>query len=232
MHEDKYENFFLNMTAGRSRFAEFAGYTRTALLAPGLPPELGALAQPFEAALATFVAGVASRTSGAGAAQGGTRTEDAVWADIKAFVKATDITLIQPAFYHDPAALLAYYPDKVSGLTLAAKKLRLPRLMAYVQAVQTYNKAIAGKAGAQAAALLTQYQAATAEKDKAQSSVQDAIASLDPSWQALCAQLWEVHTTGLYVYRATPRRAAALFNYTLLPKTNGRAKSAPPTSKF
>lgn len=227
MYEDKYENFFLNITAGRARFAEFAGYTRTALLAPGLPPELAALAKPVEAALAAFVAGVASRTAGAGAAQGGTRTEDAAWAALKAFVKSTDVTLIQPAFYQDPAALLAYYPDKPSGLTQAPKKLRLPRLMAYVQALQTYSKTIATKAGPQAAALLAQYQAATADKDQAQNSVQDAIASLDPSRQALCAQLWEVHTTGLYVYRATPRRAAALFNYTLLPKTNGRTKPAP-----
>jgi hypothetical protein len=226
MYEDKYENFFLNITAGRARFAEFAGYTRTALLAPGLPPELAALAPPFEAALAAFVAGVAGRTASAGAAQGGTRAEDAVWADFRAFIKATDVTLIQPAFYQDPAALLAYYPDKVGGLTQAPKRLRLPRLMAYVQALQTYNKPIATKAGAPAAALLAQYQAATAGKDQAQSSVQDAIASLDPSRLALCAQLWEVHTTGLYVYRATPRRAAALFNYTLLPKNRPAPKPA------
>ena len=226
MYEDKYENFFLNSTAGHARFAEFAGYTRTALLAPGLPPELAALAKPLEAALAAFVAGVAGRTASAGAAQGGTRTENAVWQEFKTFIKATDVTLIQPAFYRDPAALLAYYPDKQSGLTQAPKRLRLPRLMAYVQALQTHNKAIATKAGPPAAALLAQYQAATADKDQAQSSVQDAIASLDPSRQALCAQLWEVHTTGLYVYRATPRRAAALFNYTLLPKTNSRTKPA------
>ena len=117
MYEDKYENFFLNITAGRARFAEFAGYTRTALLAPGLPPELAALAKLVEAALAAFVAGVASRTTGAGAAQGGTRTEDAAWAAIKTFAEANDVTLIQPAFYQDPAALLAYYPDKPSGLS-------------------------------------------------------------------------------------------------------------------
>ena len=96
--------------------------------------------------------------------------------------------------------------------------------MAYVQAVQTYNKAIATKAGPQAADLLAQYQAATADKNQAQSSVQDSIASLDPSRQALCAQLWEVHTTGLYVYRTMPQRAAALFNYSLRPKTNSRTK--------
>lgn len=223
-YDDKYENHFLNIEAGRDRFAEFARYTDTALRAPGTDARLAALAEEFGAALAVFDTGLTGRTAGRGTSQSGTRTENTVWTQVKALVNELDVTKVQPTYFTQAAELLAVYPDKLSGLTQAPKALRLARFTAYVEALEARRKALGADGGTRARALLADYTAATAVKQRGRKTVLDSTATLGPDAEALCAALWQVHTTALWVHRAEPRRAAAFFDYALLSAKGGRAR--------
>ncbi|UOQ97947.1 hypothetical protein MUN81_00255 [Hymenobacter sp. 5317J-9] len=226
LYADKYENHFLNIETSRGRLAEFARYTATALDAPGTPAALAALAPALGAALTAFDGGLSNRTAGSGSTQSGTRTEDAVWRQVQALVQELDVTKVKPAYFGQPAELLAVYPDKLSGLTQAPKTKRLARFRAYVEALEARAKKLGADGGARARALLTQYGAATAGKQTAQKAVRDSIATLGPDAEALCAALWEVHTGALWAHRAAPAQAAAYFDYALLATPARKAKAA------
>lgn len=231
-YADKYENHFLNIQVAPAKFAEFAGFTRTALQTAGLDAQLTALLPGLEAAHQAFLADVTSRTASSGSSQSGTNREDATWAQIKTLVTELDITKVQPAYYNQPAELLAIYPKKRSGLTQAAKQVRLPRLTAYVAALEARATKLGAEAGQKVRALLVAYTTATTAKQTARKAVTDTIATLGPLAETLCARLWDVHTTALWIYRQEPARAATFFDYPSLPKSYSKpaapAKPTPP----
>ncbi len=218
MYAEKYLNHFLFIVAGRARFATFARYTLNGLRLPGTPKALQALADPFEAALAKFEAGIVQRVAGSGATQGSTASEGEQWTAIKDFIHTTDVEVVQPAYHASALDLLAIYPDKLSGLTQTKHGFRLSRFTAYTEALEARTGKITKDPGKAARVLLEAYKTVANTKQGAEKAVTDTIATLGPDANALCAALWEVHTLALYTFRATPALAAAFFDYDLLPK--------------
>ena len=216
-YAEKYENHFLNITAGRARFGEFATYTLNALAAPGLPKVVTDQRTPLRTVLDVFMNFVADRTGSGGGTQTQTATEDQQWELMKKFIKQTDVKLIQPAYYDDPAALKTFYPNKLGELTQANKNVRIPRFTAYVKALEAAEEKIGPEAGQEARELLTTYQTIANTKDTAESTVADLIKELGPAANDLCWALWDVHCAALHAYSRNPGRAAALFDYSLLP---------------
>ena len=216
-YAEKYENHFLNIVAGRARFGEFAAYTLNALGAAGVPAPVTDLKAPLEEALVTFRTFVVERASGSGDTQTQTASENEQWQLMREFITDTDVVLLKPTYHKEKATLLTFYPQKISGLRQATKSLRISRFTAYVQALEAAADKIGAEAGQQARALLDTYQQVANTKDLAESTVADLIQELSPAAEALCWALWDVHCAALYAYRRTPGRAAALFDYALLP---------------
>ncbi len=218
LYADKYDNHFLNITCGRARFADFAGYTVNALKAAGTPAALAALAGPLASAQAAFLTDVARRTTGGGSTQDNTQAEDTQWTAIRAFLAETDTVTLRPAYFKNAVGLQAIYPAKLGGLTEATKGTRLAKFEAYVQALEAAAPRLTPAPGKAARKLLDAYRAVADTKDTGENAVAGLIQQLGPQAVALCEALFDVHCTGLATYSRTPALAAALFNYGLLPK--------------
>lgn len=222
-YASKYDNHFLNIQCGRARFADFADFTRKALRAEGLDPMLAGLLPAFEAAYTIFAEGVKDRTTGSGETQRGTSSTDTVWGQVQNLITELHNTKVLPAYYDKPEELLALYPDQRSGLTQAPLALRMPRLTAYVEALEARAATVGADAGQRARTLLGQYEATYTAKQQANKDTADTIADLGPDAVAVCEQLWAVHLAALWVYRTQTAKARAFFNYGLLPKTSSRS---------
>jgi hypothetical protein len=217
LFEDKYENHFLNIECGRARFVDFATFTLNAVKATGVPAALAALAPGLTTAITAFGTDVVTRTATSGTTQTNTATEDEQWKVIKAFITATDVKTVQPAYFENAKGLTKIYPNKLGGLTQAKKGVRLSLFEAYVQALEAATPVLTDVPGKAARALLVQYRAVAATKDSAESGVNALIKQLGPKAEAVCWALWDVHCNALAAYPRNPKQAAGFFNYTLLP---------------
>ena len=216
-YADKYENHFLNIVAGRARFAEFALYTLNAVGAAGTAAPVAKLKAPLQVALDTFQAFVVDRATGSGDTQAQTATENEQWTLMRTFILDTDVELLKPTYNKDKPALKTFYPQKISGLRQATKSLRQSRFEAYVEALEAAEAKIGPEAGKQARALLATYKNISDNKDAAESAVASIIQELDPASEALRWALWDVHCAALSAYSRNPGKAGALFDYSLLP---------------
>lgn len=225
-YDDKYDNHFLHIECGRSRFADFATHTLNALAAPGTPAALHALGQGLAKTLQSFQADVVTRTGRDGTTQAHTKDEDDQWDDIRAFITKTDVTLVRPAYF-ERTDLSTLYPAKLSGLTASPKPRRLTNFEAYTQALEAAHRAgiLPAAPGKAARQLLEAYRQVADEKDRGESSTSTLIEALGPQAEAVCWALWDVHCAALAQYSRQPRLAAALFDYSLLPKRKAPAKN-------
>ncbi|PJJ58826.1 hypothetical protein [Hymenobacter chitinivorans] len=235
MYDERYDNHFRRLRASRDTFAAFADFTLEALKPASVAKLLRDERPALQAALDQFRLGLRGRTTGSGQRQRGTQTENEAFEDLKKLVQINNIRLLQPRFLEHPAEEVLFYPDKLIGLTGAAKTKRLTRFAAYVQQLEEHSDAALQTAGAQTKALLAVYTEATTVKNRGQKAVQDTISDLGPDALALADALWDVHCTALYVHRREPAKASTYFNYALLPKRNtqrtaGRKKTPPPTN--
>ena len=217
LFEDKYENHFLNISCGRARFVDFATFTLNAVKAAGAPAALAALAPGLNTVIGAFGADVVTRTTTGGTTQTNTATEDQQWTAIQAFITATDVKTVQPAYFDNAKGLTKIYPNKLSSLTQALKGVRLTRFEAYVQALEAATPVLTDAPGKAARALLKQYRDVAATKDSGESGVATLIKQLGPKAEAVCWALWEVHCNALSAHSRNPEQAAGYFNYTLLP---------------
>ncbi|WP_210513672.1 hypothetical protein [Hymenobacter terricola] len=217
LFDDKYDNHFLHIDCGRAKFITFADYTLTAVSKPDAPAALAALAPALALVLAAFGGHVVARTGGGGTAQTATATEDGQWTAIKAFITETDVKAVRPAYFGNDEGLLTIYPAKLGGLTQASKATRLTKFEAYVQALEGAAALLTAAPGQAARLLLKDYRAVASTKAGTKSGVTALIGKLGPEAEAVCWALWDVHCAGLAVYARSPRLAAALFDYALLP---------------
>lgn len=234
MYDERYDNHFRRLRASRDTFATFAEFTLDALKPAAVDKLLRDERPALQAALDQFRLGLRGRTTGSGQRQSGTQTENEAFDDLKELVQITNVRLLQPRFLSYPAEEVLFYPDKLAGLTGAAKTKRLTRFAAYVQQLEEHPDAALQTVGAQIKELLTVYTAATTLKNKGKKAVQDTISELGPDALALADALWDVHCAALYVHRREPAKATTYFNYDLLPKRNTqrtttRKKTPPPT---
>ncbi len=228
--DDKYENFMAKLGLSRPILAKFADFTVEATAAPGVAAAIVARAVALKPARDAYRDEIVERGSAGGTSQTGTATEEEAFADFKAFIQTANVSTIQPYLLTRPALTNTFYPDKLRGLTQAAKKHRLARLTTYTQALEAETTlpklpvpvgapagTVALAPGVAARALLTAYEAATTTKVKARTSLKDAIADLSPAGQALVKALWGVHCAALNEHWEDPQQARKYFDYANLP---------------
>ncbi|UOQ53285.1 hypothetical protein [Hymenobacter cellulosivorans] len=217
MYAERYDNHFLKLQASREVLTDFAKFTMEALQKPGLDQLLTSLQPSLQAAFTAYSKGVSGRTSGSGQSQTGTQAEETAAAAFSKHVRITDVKLLQPYLVEHSGEETTFYPDKLGGLTQAAKSKRLTRYAAYVEALTEHEDEAIRAAGATARQLLNAYKAATTAGNKSDKALKDTIVDLGPGYQALAEALWEVHCAALFVHRKAPQQARAYFAYDKLP---------------
>ncbi len=214
---DKYENFFLNLKASREGLATFAGFTATAVAAPGVDALIAGHGPALAAAVAGLRQDLVTRRGQGGSSQTGTSAEKTAFEAFKVFITATDKKVLVPYLYDHADEHATYYPDNLGGLTQALVKERLTRLTAYTKALETTTDKTVQAQGAPARALLTKYEKASTTKTKARTDLQEGIGDLGPAALAVAEALWDVDTAARYVHRRTPLKARQYFDYASLP---------------
>lgn len=229
--DDKYENFMTKLAVNRAAFAKFGAFTATAIQAPAVDPLIAGHRGALEGALKAYEQELVERVAAGGTSEVGTATEDDAYAAFRAFIRQTDIDLLKPYLSRHPSEASYFYPQKLSGLTQAAKRDRPTRLKAYTEALEQADSrlpalpvppgapagTVGARPGAAARALLTAYEAALQQKTGSRTGLKGAIADLSPAEKALAEALWEVHCAALYVHRKEPRLARQYFDYAGLP---------------
>ena len=223
---DKYENFFLHLKASREGLAKFADFTATAVAAPGVEALAGTGAT-LTAATAALRQEMVNRRGQSGSSQTGTSAEQTAFDAFKAFIDGTDVKVVQPYLYDHADDHDTYYPDGLGGLTQAAVKNRLTRLMAYTKALENAADATVLAQGAPARALLKKYAKASTTKTGARTDLQQTIGKLGPAATAVAEALWDTHTAACYTHRRAPRQARQYFDYASLPNRAGPPQKAP-----
>ena len=223
LYDDKYLNHFFNISCGRARLVDFAGYTVNATKAPGVPAAVAAKGLALADKREAFMASVVKRLAGSGSTQTNTKNEQDQWDDIHDFLTETDVKIIRPAYFGKPG-IADIYPAKLGGLTASTQAKRLPNFEAYTEALEANEALLTAAPGKAARKLLEAYRAVADAKDQGESGVATLIQDMGPEAVALCWALWDVHCAGLAAYPRNPEKAAALFNYGLLPRKKRGAK--------
>lgn len=219
MHEDKYQNHFLNLVASREAMLQFARYTATAAATTS-----NTVIRPLAAPLQTLVTKLEQSVTARGGqdAQGlsSTRTQNDIITEMKDFVRDLNKELLQPKLHKRPTELAKVLPYGLSALTKANKKQFPVRFTVFADALEEQAATLGAEAGQKARAFLTELTEATTVRDATDKASQDTIGELGADWGLLCAGLWQVHCTALAQLHAEPARARAFFNYDLLPRRN------------
>jgi hypothetical protein len=223
-HNDKYENFFLNLKISRPSLAKFADFTAEAIDAAGVDALIKGHREALMRVLTVFRQGMTERTGQSGGSQTGTRAEQEAFDLFKEFINETDVKALQPYFFDKAADEETFYPDQLAGLTQAPKKERLTRLTAYTQALEAAEPAAVKACGTRARVLLGEYEQARTAKTRARTALQDTIANLGPEAIAVAEALWDIDTAARYAHRREPMQARKYFDYAGLPTRKGGTK--------
>jgi hypothetical protein len=248
--DDKYENFMAKLGASRPALANFADFSVAAIGAPGVDGLIADCLPELTKARDAFRQEMVERAEAGGTSKAGTATEAEAFAAFQAFIRATEIDVLRPYLRRHPAEEALFYPDLLSGLTSAPKKLRPTRLTTYTQALEAADAklpalpvpdgapagTVGERPGAAARALLKTYEAVFTNKVGSRTQVKDSIADFSPALKALTDSLWRLHCTALFVHHTEPKQARKYFNYAGLPhrvirgSKSGRKKTDSPSS--
>ncbi len=248
--DDKYENFMAKLGASRPALANFADFSVAAITAPDVEGLIAACGPDLTKARDAFRKEMVERLGAAGTSKSGTATEAEAFAAFKTFIRTTEVDVLRPYLQRHPAEEALFYPDKLGGLTAAAKKLRPTRLTKYTEALEAADAKLAAlpvpdgaaagtvgeRPGAAARALLTTYDSVFEIKTTSRTLVKDSISDFSPTLKTLTDNLWRLHCTALFVHFTDPKQARKYFNYAGLPhrvvkgSSGARKKADTPSS--